>query len=788
MTATVSIPEGSGASADAPCVADNSCFSPSEVTVDVGGEVTWFNDDTAAHTVTSGDLNVDPGNLGTIFDSGLFMAGNAFSHQFDTRGEYPYFCMVHPWMTGVINVTPSTTPSPSIPPPPSNTDVVITSGSSVLGCEVSNSCYSPWVISTKVGNTIRWYNADSAAHTVTSGDLVNNPDAIGIEFDSSLFMSGKTFSHTFTRAGTFDYFCMVHPWMIGQVIVSGGTQTTPLRISISTDKISYRDGETIQIFGQVSEALSGIPVTMRVIAPDGRIVTIESLDVDRYNSFSTVITAGGNLWQSSGTYTIEVSYGQTAQNTATVRTTFEFGGSSGGKPSTTIGVEGTDFLLSYTITGGRVLSISTDYAANSLIIAIQSTNNGQLTVTLPRALIDARLPSGSDDSYFVLVNGEERYYDETKTTDRTLTINFRQGTNEIEIVGTVLSIPKPSFTPSITPTQPTSSPVSTTQIIIPEGTSSPGCEPNNCYSPAVASVKVGSTITWTNMDNAAHTVTSGNLNTDPDSVGSLFDSSLISSKRSFSHTFSRADTYDYFCMVHPWMTGRVIVGSSGIITPTNPFTPSGSSLSVSTNREYYRAGNSVDISVQIDGIGSGQNIGIAITDPNGNNIISRTITTDSSGTGDLQFKLSENSVSGSYKIIATASVAGQSIQDTASFTVQSLVGNVSIVSIQPTDQNGNTVSLFNKGKMGFVKVVLSSDSGIPSLVTVNLFDSDQTSLGVGSFKTTLGSGQSEMIISFFIPNDANSGTSDIYANVFSDWPSRGGTPLTGESVARVTIR
>lgn len=104
MTATVSVPAGSGASADAPCVAENTCFDPAEVTVDVGGEVTWSNDDNAAHTVTSGDLSADPDNVGTVFDSGLFMAGATFSHKFDAAGDYPYFCMVHPWMVGTVTV------------------------------------------------------------------------------------------------------------------------------------------------------------------------------------------------------------------------------------------------------------------------------------------------------------------------------------------------------------------------------------------------------------------------------------------------------------------------------------------------------------------------------------------------------------------------------------------------------------------------------------------------------------------------------------------------------------
>ena len=102
MTATVSMPAGSG-STDA-CEATNECFILAEVTVDVGGEVTWSNDDTLPHTVTSGDLSVDPEDVGTSFDSQLVSAGQTFSHKFDTAGDYPYFCMVHPWMKGKVIV------------------------------------------------------------------------------------------------------------------------------------------------------------------------------------------------------------------------------------------------------------------------------------------------------------------------------------------------------------------------------------------------------------------------------------------------------------------------------------------------------------------------------------------------------------------------------------------------------------------------------------------------------------------------------------------------------------
>ncbi len=95
---TVSVPAGTAVPG---CEEDNSCWDPADITVDVGATVTWTNDDTAAHTVTSGSAADGPdGN----FDSSLFMSGAEFSHTFDTEGTYPYFCMVHPWMAGTVIV------------------------------------------------------------------------------------------------------------------------------------------------------------------------------------------------------------------------------------------------------------------------------------------------------------------------------------------------------------------------------------------------------------------------------------------------------------------------------------------------------------------------------------------------------------------------------------------------------------------------------------------------------------------------------------------------------------
>ena len=86
------------------------------------------------------------------------------------------------------------------------------------------------------------------------------------------------------------------------------------------------------------------------------------------------------------------------------------------------------------------------------------------------------------------------------------------------------------------------------------GSSSPGCEPD-CFIPNKVTVAVGGTVSFVNSDTAPHTSTSGSPSDGPSGV---WDSSLVMPGATYDTTISSAGTYDYFCMVHPWMTGIVI--------------------------------------------------------------------------------------------------------------------------------------------------------------------------------------------------------------------------------------
>src|SRR3989344_920860 len=93
------------------CEKTNECFIPFEVTISAGDTVTWINDDSSSHTVTSGDLKKDVNKIGLDYPNGfnspLLKSGESWTHTFEKVGVYPYFSMVGLWMTGIINVESS---------------------------------------------------------------------------------------------------------------------------------------------------------------------------------------------------------------------------------------------------------------------------------------------------------------------------------------------------------------------------------------------------------------------------------------------------------------------------------------------------------------------------------------------------------------------------------------------------------------------------------------------------------------------------------------------------------
>jgi len=181
-------------------VQGNPDYDPDVSYVQKGHVVEWTNGESFAHTVTSSE------DVGETFDSGLLNEGETF--QLDTSelevGEYEYYCIVHPWMTAKL----------FIEEPKEPVAVVIPEGAGIQ--QEGQIYYDPEALQISVGTTVLWINEDSAMHTITSGNSQKGPNGV---FDSDLIAGGDSFEFTFASSGKEDYYCIVHPWMVGSVEV-----------------------------------------------------------------------------------------------------------------------------------------------------------------------------------------------------------------------------------------------------------------------------------------------------------------------------------------------------------------------------------------------------------------------------------------------------------------------------------------------------------------------------------------------------------------------------------------
>jgi len=263
--------------------------------------------------------------------------------------------------------------------------------------------------------------------------------------------------------------------------------------------------------------------------------------------------------------------------------------------------------LKYTIRGGIVDSISQDEHHNAVKIEMDSRLDGQITITVNNNSVKPF----DDGTYFVTIDGEEVEFTQV---GKRLTIDFMANSQKIMIYGegyksgghdmssmghsedskeheAMMAAEKAAEEQAAhekmmadkaaaekaaadkaaaekaaadkaaaekaaaAAAAAAKAPMAVTVEPV-AGSGAPGCETTECYTPSTATISAGGTVTFTNTDTAPHTSTSGSAANGPDGV---FDTSLIMMNASFDVTLADAGTYTYFCMVHPWMEGTIIV-------------------------------------------------------------------------------------------------------------------------------------------------------------------------------------------------------------------------------------
>ncbi|MXY60612.1 MAG: BspA family leucine-rich repeat surface protein [Cenarchaeum sp. SB0665_bin_23] len=188
-------------------------------------------------------------------------------------------------------------------------EVINTEGSSVPGCQVTNSCFIPHTLTISVGDEVIWKNADVATHTVTSGTQRGGPDGV---FNVSPFFPEDAFSHIFDEPGEYPYYCLVHPWMKGLVIVQDAmadddnAETTPP--PDDGDQKSQMDEQratpTYDAEHFVTTWIISTPGES-IIIPTGELTGTYSVDWGD----GTITTEAGNAiheYDDAGNYTVQV--------------------------------------------------------------------------------------------------------------------------------------------------------------------------------------------------------------------------------------------------------------------------------------------------------------------------------------------------------------------------------------------------------------------------------------------------------------------------------------------------
>ena len=636
-----------------------------------------------------------------------------------------------------------------------------------LDC-IESGCYTPVSATVEVGGVVTMTNTDTTGvHTFTSGTVdgfTPSPDAV---FDSGVLMSGDLFTWTAETEGEQPYYCMLHTWMTGLIVVQEAvteehedeehTGEEGLSVNVIQGEVIPGQGKSINI--KVINAVGTVEI--EIIEPDGDLIDILAFPASGNGEV-------GQSWiipkdSAPGTYTVKV---KDIQNTA--QTTFKID-EPYTPPITQIPL--VVDVLSENVSLDRQLSFRvTSILENNIYFLkydVDVIQNGQIIFQDNIRYEEYCTPSCSG-KYFKTPH----LSDISPITIRVTFQGWQNSQSEwLGPIGETIEL-------EVIPVEQPSTVYSKITITAASGSSSPGCETTSqgCYLPKIATVEVGGVVTMTNTDTTGvvHTFTSGTVDGFTPSPDGVFDSSILMSGDSFTWTAETEGEQPYYCMLHTWMVGTIFVGEGTYIPPTED----DFDLQIIMGNQVYDLLDTVTMNLSINGISTPQNVALEISDPRGTTVISRSFEVDSQGV-PFEFRIDENFKTGTYKVVATTSNNGNTVTDTAYFKVKSQYNSFKITSVQVTDQQGNPSNL-QAGEMGFIKVNLEANKSITTLVTVNLFDSELTSIGIGSIKTTLSSGNSEIILSFMIPSDVAVGSSDIYVNAFSDWPSNGGIPLTSE--------
>lgn len=215
-----------------------------------------------------------------------------------------------------------------------------------------------------------------------------------------------------------------------------GTAYAQTDFTVTTDNTDYVTGEDITVSGNIGQTPTGQPLLIQVFNPNGaayRFDQVPAADIGADGAYSYTFKVGGDLGV-SGEYEVNVTYGG-----ATRTTTFDFTATEGGRTATLL-IDGEfEHEIEYEISGGSLVSLTGDSETATVTATINANSAGSLTLMFPRDVFDAVDTDGGDLDFIVFVDELETVPDDDFGDDvRTVTVDFEEGSEQIDYVGTML--------------------------------------------------------------------------------------------------------------------------------------------------------------------------------------------------------------------------------------------------------------------------------------------------------------------------------------------------------------
>lgn len=444
-------------------------FAHQDITVAAGTTVAWTNRDGVAHTTTEvSDTN--------IWDSFSLQPGQSFSFTFTKAGTFNYFCAIHPTMRATVTVTGQ--PTPTMTPTPAATLAgTVAPPVAAAGANLEIVDFSHRDLTVSAGTTITWTNADAVIHTTTSNDGL---------WDSGVLESGHTFDFTFTQAGSFAFFCAIHPTMKATITVTGPqeAQSTPTVMAAPTPTPTAQPAPTATSAPTPTPEQQPSPTAA---AGDALAALTVKADMQNFKHQDLTLQAGTTVvWTNRDSVQHTVTSGSPSDPDA--GSLFD----SGSNQADWV-VQGETYSFTFNQAGMFPYYCRVHGAAMS----------GTITVTPAQPAAVAPSPTP-------------------------------------EPTPTLAPPPAPTATPTPTP-EPTAASSDLTANADIQG-----------FAHQDLTVQPGTTVVWTNLDGASHTTTAKE---------GQWDSGTLREGQSFSFTFTEAGVFSYFCAIHPFMTAEVTVNN-----------------------------------------------------------------------------------------------------------------------------------------------------------------------------------------------------------------------------------